>query len=346
MSNDLMIPDAASVPAYLRNPELARKANEEAASGISTGFPARIKLSGKQFTLVDGTGEETPFPPAKLVAGPDGNTYLPILVLRAKRALRKAWYALAYNPTADAGVAPDCFSEDSERPDAASAAPQCETCAACPHNAFGSGKDQNGNATGGKACADTKILAVFVPGFGVHMLKIPPASLKNFGLYVKQLSANGIPLGTVKTLVGFDLAETYPIMVFKYGGFLPENMMPKLIELSESLEVSEIVDTKPSSGTTTPRQVAASAEETKTTPQPAAETRDHIEVHQPGMADDFNLDLPGVGGDAGSATTAKKGGRGKGKAAAATQTAPPVEANQAQSGAAVSDEELMKELGL
>ena len=332
MSNDLMIPDAASVPSYLRNPELARKANEEAASGISTGYPARVKLSGKQFTLVDGNGDETPFPPASLVAGPDGNVYLPVIVLRAKRALSKSWYAMAYNPNSDTFQAPDCFSEDAERPDASVAAPQSDTCAACPHNAFGSGKDQNGAPTKGKACSDTKILAVHVPGFGVHMLRTPPASLKNFGLFVKQLSANGIPLGTVKTLIGFDLAETYPIMVFKFGGYLPENLIPKLAEMSESIEVCEIVEARTAPAVA--KQVAAPVQE-----KAAPVVKDAIEVKQPVVAELIEDDM-GLGLNTPPPAKVTKPRTTKPKET-------PAPAQQASAGAAeISDEQLMKELGL
>lgn len=329
MSNDLLIPDAASVPSYLKNPELARKANEEAASGISTGYPARVKLSGKQFTLVDGNGDETPFPPASLVAGPDGNVYLPVIVLRAKKALSKSWYAMAYNPNSDTFQAPDCSSEDSERPDASVSAPQSDTCAACPHNAFCSGKDQNGAPTKGKACADTKILAVHVPGFGVHMLRIPPASLKNFGLFVKQLSANGIPLGTVKTLIGFDLAETYPIMVFKFGGYLPENLIPKLAEMSESIEVCEIVEARTAPAAA--KQVAAPVQ-AKETPV----VKDAITVQQPVVAELVEDDM-GLGLNTAPAKVTKP----------RVKKETPAPAQQASAGAAeISDEQLMKELGL
>ncbi|MDY0282400.1 MAG: hypothetical protein RBR35_17775, partial [Salinivirgaceae bacterium] len=160
MTMDLMIPNAADVPAYLRNPELARQANEEAAAGIGTGFPPRIKLNGKAFALVDGNGDETSIPPDKMFAGPD-QMYLPVIVLRAKKALQKTWYATAFNPAAEP-VAPDCFSTDYERPDPSASAPQSELCASCPMNAYGSGKDQAGNPTAGKACADTKVLAVYV----------------------------------------------------------------------------------------------------------------------------------------------------------------------------------------
>lgn len=248
MSNlDLMIPSMAEVPSYILNPELAKQANDDAAAGISTGMPPRLKLSGKQFTLVDANGDETAFPAGKMVIGPDDNAYLPMVILRAKKPLQKTWYATAFNP-GEEGKSPDCFSTDNVRPDPTSPSPQSELCANCPHNAFGSGTDQNGNATKGKACSDTKTLAVFIPGSRktetdpkAYMFKIPPASLKNFGMYVKQLSAAGIPLGTAKTLVAFDLAQTFPVVVFKFGGFLPQDTLSKLAEIAALPEVEDII---------------------------------------------------------------------------------------------------------
>ena len=62
MSNlDLMIPDKSSIPSYILDPTLAKQANDEAAAGISTGMPPRLKLSGKQFTLVDSGRERSLF---------------------------------------------------------------------------------------------------------------------------------------------------------------------------------------------------------------------------------------------------------------------------------------------
>ena len=170
MSNALMIPEASEVPAYALNPELAKEMNADAASGISTGASARIKLSGKQFVLVDGNGGEKPVKAGEMTMAPDGNAYLPVAILRAKKDIQKAWYAAAFNP-AEEGNAPDCFSNDGVSPDASVTNKQCENCAQCPQNAFGSGKDQNGNATKGKACSDNKILAVFCKG-AVYKLKL------------------------------------------------------------------------------------------------------------------------------------------------------------------------------
>jgi len=245
--NDLLIPDRTSIPSYILDPTLAKQANDEAAAGISTGMPPRLKLSGKQFTLVDSGGVESPFPAGKMVIGPDENAYLPMVVLRARKPLQKTWYATAFNP-GEEGKSSDCFSVDGERPDPTSLAVQSDLCATCPHNQFGSGTDQNGNATKGKACADSKLLAIFIPGSRktetdpkVYQFKIPPASLKNFGLYVKQLSAAGIPLGTAQTLVGFDPAQTFPVVIFKFGGFLPEASLPKLAEMAALPETEDII---------------------------------------------------------------------------------------------------------
>jgi len=240
MSNELMNIDPAQVPAYIKDAATAKAANEAALAGISTGFPPRVKLSGKQFSLVDGNGEERAFPPAKLVSGPDDNVYLPIVMLRAKKALSKTWYAQAYNPDAD-GIGPDCFSNDSERPDPTATSPQSDTCALCPNNAWGSGTDRDGNATKGKACADSKHLGVLVPGFGVHAFKLPPGSLKNFGLYLKQLTGNSIPFDKVKTLVGFDLKESYPVLVFRFGGYIDKKLIPTIEKLAVSPEADEAI---------------------------------------------------------------------------------------------------------
>lgn len=266
MSNDLMIPNKADVPSYILKPEQARAVNDDAASGISTGFPARVKLSAGKFILVDGSGEEKAYPASKLVVGPDENQYLPTIVLRAKKSLSKSFYLGKFDPSATEFQPPDCWSNDSERPDPSVATPQSDTCAACPYNAFGSGKDQNGNATKGKACTDNKILAVFVPPFGVHSFKLPPASLKNFGIYVKQLSAAGIPLATVKTLVGFDPTVSTSVLIFRFGGYLPEESLPKLEELSKSLEVEEIIG-----GTTVAQAAPAATAQIATAPKETAD---------------------------------------------------------------------------
>ncbi len=317
--NELTIPEAANVPAYLRDPQMAKQANEDAAAGISTGAPARIKLNGKQFMLVDGNGKASTIPPDRMVAGPDGSLHLSVLILRAKKSLSKLWYASAYNPAID-DAPPDCFSHDGERPDASVLVKQADVCASCPHNAFGSGVDQQGNATKGKACADVKILAVFVPWFGVHQLRIPPASLKNFGLYVKQLSSSGIAIGVVKTLLGFDATASFPALLFNFGGFVSEELVPKLVELSQSSDVEDIISPR----SVAPKVPAAQAAPAQTQAAPA-ETVTPTPMTEP-VADALDIDLT-----VNTPAPAQA-------APAQTQAAPAVEA--------VSDDDLKAQLGL
>ena len=243
MSTEIMIPESSSIPAYIlaMSKGGAAAENEAAMQGLSAGMPPRIKMNGKDFALVDAGGEEKPYPKASLQAMDDGNLYLPMVILKAKPTISKQWYLEAYNPNATEFKMPDCMSSDGVRPDAGVLDPQSESCATCPQNAFGSGRDQQGNPTKGKACTDNKIMAVLIPKHGIFQLAIKPASLKNFAAYVKKLSASGIPITAVFTYVSFDPAESYPVLIFQFGGFLPESHLPALAEKAESAEVKEII---------------------------------------------------------------------------------------------------------
>ena len=329
-TTDLMIPNAADLPAHIKalTKDAARAFNEDAAAGISTGAPPRVKLNGKQFVMVDGNGTETPFPPAQMVPTPDGNVGMLVIFLRAKKAFTKQWFAAAYNPNVEA-QAPDCYSLDGERPHPSSLVKQSEICANCPQNAFGSGHDQNGVATAGKACSDNKILAVFVPGFGVNQLKLPPASLKNFGIYVKQLSAANLPIHLVKTLIMFDSKASFPVLTFAYNGVIGENAVAKIQELMNSPEAEEIVN--PVFAAAPAKQVAAPApvQTAPVVPTPVAAARTAPVQAAPApvaevLADDLGLGL----------------------SAKPVQTAAPVQQAPVTVTATVSDDQLRAELGL
>jgi len=249
MSNDLMIPDKSSVPSFLTNAAAAAQNYADASAGISGGFPARVKLSGKQFTLIDEGGEEKPYPPAALVADEAGNVYLPVIMLAAKGPISKGWYLKKYNPNApkEERTAPDCFSLDGVKPDPSSPSPQCATCAACPHNVYGSGADQNGLPTNGKACNDKKVLAIYTPKYGIYEFDIPGGSLKNWRKFTDQVKFNlpDVPFYAFKTLIGFDLSTTKSILVFRFGGYVgagkPEAQQKLLVAKVEAMSREQIV---------------------------------------------------------------------------------------------------------
>jgi hypothetical protein len=234
MNNDIAV-ILDNVPSYITQSNMAREMNADAAAGISTGFPPSIRIKNGKFRLVDGAGEETAIKAADLKDG----EFLDMVVLRAKPGMNKVWYAKAYDPAAEAS-APDCMSYDGIKPDSSAVSPQCETCAGCAQNAWGSGRNQSGQPTKGKACSDNKILAVLYKG-GVYQFKIPPASLKNWAVFVKNLSTRDCPLGAVIVYAGFDEESDFSILTFNIGGFVPEQAIPKLMTYIKSPEVDEII---------------------------------------------------------------------------------------------------------
>jgi hypothetical protein len=243
-----MTTELVAAPSYVPALFNTKSVNDEFMAGLPQGggFP-RIGLSGKQFVRhIDGTPE--------VITGSftDGGgnavtvplNQLKVVIVRGKAAIDKTYYVEKYNPNQSEAKSPDCFSRDGLRPDPTSTVKQCDTCAQCAQNQFGSGTDANGNATKGKACSDTKMLAVFCAG-GVFGFKIPSASLKNFNAYLKTLAGYGLTPPAVITTIGFDPTSTYSILTFSYDGVLDEAQMAKIAQLRETQEVADICDTTP-----------------------------------------------------------------------------------------------------
>ena len=245
----------ATIPTYALSLFDAASINDEFSAGLpqGTSFP-RIGLSGKQFVKhIDGTSEVI----TGAFTDPEGNqvtvplSSLKTVIVRGKASIDKTWYMEKFNPSAAETKSPDCFSRDGVKPDASATMKQCENCAQCPHNLFGSGVDQNGNPTKGKACADTKQLAIYGAG-GIFGFKIPAASLKNFTAYLTTLKGYGLTPPAVITNISFDTAATYPVLTFTYEGVLGEDQAQKIAAMRDSQEVMDIVG-----GTASPVAVPA-----------------------------------------------------------------------------------------
>ena len=244
--NALTIPDA---PAYLQallasHPALASM-NQEALSGASKPMPPAIVADKGRF-IIKNNGEETviTFPALMNDGQPHPAAGQPVavlqaVVLRGKPGKEKAWYATKYTPGQET-QAPDCSSDDGVKPNADSRLKQCESCAACAQNVFGSGTNQDGTPGAGKACADRKVVALFANG-APYRFAIPPASLKSWDSYCNQLSVKGIPLAAVITIVGFEQGDTAYKLTFTFGGMLAEAQLAKLLPLLETPEVLDIV---------------------------------------------------------------------------------------------------------
>lgn len=324
MSTELVqIPQ--NIPSYAISVDAARAMNSDALAGISTGFPPSIRIKANKFRIVDGNGEETVLKAADLA----NSEFLDIVILAAKPGLSKTYYASAYDPNMTEPSSPDCFSMDGIKPDASVKSPQCGNCASCPMNAFGSGRNAAGQPTKGKACSDNKILAVFRKG-SVYQFKIPPASLKNFGMYVKNLTNRGVPLGNVLTYVGFDEDADYSVLQFRVGAFLPEAVKEQLATLSASQEVADI--TRPSTFVALPSPK----------PEPG-----EVAAYEAAKASAVQTPPPVVQEAPPAETAAPR--RGRPAKAKTEESAPPAAeatASPAAPGGVMSDDEISRALGL
>ncbi len=183
-------------------------------AGISGGY-GMIGYKGKVWSIRHRGNEQTLM--REDGDGPRGSVEL--VVVKASAHISKVWYEKGFEE--DSKAAPDCFSANGITPDPTSTKKQASVCASCPRNAFGSKLKQDGTAGKGKACSDSKRLAV-VPLAditnemlgGPMLLRVPAASLNDVATYGTGVAKMGFPYFGVGTRVSFDAKEAYPKFIF------------------------------------------------------------------------------------------------------------------------------------
>lgn len=212
---------------------------DDLSSGIQSSF-GLIGYKGKVWSIRY-RGEET-----QLMRddgdGPRGS--IEVVILNAPPVVSKVWYEQGYVEGSNA--APDCFSNNGVTPEPTSAKKQCDSCAMCPHNQWGSRVTPAGKA--GKACADSKRLAV-VPlndleneMFGGPMLlRVPAASLQDLAMYGQKMNQLGYPYYAVGTRIAFDAQESYPKFVFNAIRPLTDEEADIVIEERDNHTVKRIL---------------------------------------------------------------------------------------------------------
>lgn len=138
---------------------------------------------------------------------------LNVIVINASPKVGRIFYAKPWTPDAEP-TAPDCFSNDGNRPDEGSASPQAERCDSCPQNIKGSGQ---GNS---KACRYSRRIAVNLEEDmgttlegSIYQMNLASKSLFGetsqdnaftFENYTKYLANNGKSLDYVVTQLSFN----------------------------------------------------------------------------------------------------------------------------------------------
>lgn len=200
----------AQLPAHLANRQ-RRDLATTAVGGIAAGSPAHISIAGNRFTLVDDAGNEKPMQ----------TLHLDVCVIDANAAVSKIFFdpRTPFEPGGDNSNPPICWSDNGIGASAQASQPQNTSCQLCPQNAWGSAISK---ATGKpvKACNDVKKVAVVIPGIDMaFLMRIPPASLKNWGKYCNTLAGHGVDLPDAMTRLEF---ESQGILKFTPVGYADE----------------------------------------------------------------------------------------------------------------------------
>ncbi|MFM6959535.1 MAG: hypothetical protein ACKOW0_00730 [Schleiferiaceae bacterium] len=215
-----------NVPAHIAARIAARQqagTKSTVASAIVSDGPSipRISIRAGRYRLVE-DGVETPV-----------GVTLDTIIVGANPRVSKVFYAKQFDASAS-DVRPDCWSNDGLKPDASVQAPVHTGCADCPNNVLGSKVLPSGAKS--KMCADQRHLAVVAAAdpSKVYSLTVPVSGMKALREYFKELGNYGIGPEEVVTELGFDDAASFPKIVFKQKGYVPEKAISRVDALLES----------------------------------------------------------------------------------------------------------------
>lgn len=186
----------------------------------------RISLRGSRFNFVE-NGE---------IRRTHDKLTLDVVVVGARPAPSRKWYAKVYDG-ADT-TAPDCSSIDGKVPDGAqdkrpdvltaAGARKVQSCAECPKNIAGSAIDGKGRACSyyhriavvSADVPENEVWAVDISALGIFGDDQPGQNRSNFRNYGTWLQTprngapQGIPMHSLVTRLGFDAAESVPVLRF------------------------------------------------------------------------------------------------------------------------------------
>lgn len=221
---------------------------DDLGAGIASSFPIigyrqskwRLRWQGEEQLIVDERGIPVPEIGVALVKVPDHKS--------------KRYWINGYEQ--NSRKAPDCWSNDSIRPDPTlippvqpDNRPAPKQCSQCFWNEVGSMVSQDGKKRM-KACGDYKRVAVkmYYPAIPIEeiaespmLLTVPAASLKPLRLYGEELKADGLHACAHITYIGFDDDASFQKFNFRYGQELSDEEYLKVSEMRKSADVKSIL---------------------------------------------------------------------------------------------------------
>lgn len=156
---------------------------------------------------------------------------LRVVLVGVAPAVQRTFYAKAYDPNAEA-TAPDCWTNDGQKPDASIKAPQAKNCETCPQNVKGSGQGDT------RACRFKRRVAVILPeeiggnNHGdIYQLEVASKSIFGKGVgqvfplnaYIDYVIANGENIDGVVTEIDFNENNNNQSVLFRAVDFVGSN---------------------------------------------------------------------------------------------------------------------------
>lgn len=227
MGNIVAFESAVNLPAHFLGVQ-GMSLNDAAEEFASNRFPILSVKNGRFSIKRD--GEKT----LVMTDRDEPATYVEVAILNLQKS--KTYYADGW--VEGSASPPDCSSDDGITPRADSPDMQCTSCALCPQNAWGTGVNQKGEATKGKACSDVQRVAISrVDSMNdPMMLRVPPASLKNLAEMSKALSKKGVPLNGVVVRISPD-TDAVGVLNFKPVDYLD----PEQYATAKSMQNTDLV---------------------------------------------------------------------------------------------------------
>ena len=136
---------------------------------------------------------------------------------------------------------PDCSSMDGKT-GLNSNTGEVISCERCPFNQYGSGVDQQGRQSRGKACKNMRRLYLMMSGDpNFYLLTVPPTSIRDVNKQLQRILAGGVPytglvcnftLEKTKNAAGTD----YSKVVASKGGILPPELVAQAIAMRSEIK--------------------------------------------------------------------------------------------------------------
>lgn len=233
--SDLTTFNPSKVPARIKERKGELSAMAKALAGNSGNSSKRISIKGGVFRLMSG-GKQI---------GKMDDRHMDVVVVNAAPKVSRVLYLKKWDG-GDSTTAPDCWSNDGEKPDASIDEPQHTNCADCDQNVAGSGE---GNS---RKCRFQQRVAVVLPNDmdgDVMQLAVPGASLFGKGSgddrplqeYARFLAASGIDPNEVITQISFDTDSESPKLFFKPKRWLTDEEHEVAVKQGDSPEAKSAV---------------------------------------------------------------------------------------------------------